>query len=133
MTPAGLQALRAEHEALLAQREALPALQAGAPGLARTQAQLLELETRIASAVVVVPTDADRVRFGTFVVVENAAGDQKRYHIVGVDEAEASLGRISFLSPLARALLGHKPGDAVTFMTPHGEEELQILAITTSL
>ena len=62
------------------------------------------------------------------VVVESAAGE-KRYQIVGVDEADAAQGRISFVSPLARALLGRAAGDVVRLRTPRGDEELEVVAV----
>jgi transcription elongation factor GreB len=48
---------------------------------------------------------------------------------VGVDEADAASGRVAFVAPLARALLGKRVGDAVTLRTPRGEEELEVVAI----
>ena len=51
-------------------------------------------------------------------------------NIVGVDEADATNGRIAFVAPLARALLGKRPGDVVTFRTPRGEEELEVVSVT---
>jgi transcription elongation GreA/GreB family factor len=51
------------------------------------------------------------------------------YRIVGVDEADASQGRLAFTAPLARSLLGKGEGDVVTLRTPRGEEELEVLSI----
>lgn len=127
VTAAGLQALRDEHDELIAARAAAAA---DAATVTRIQAQLVELEMRIASATVVTPTSASHVRFGTFVVVQNQHGVRSSYQVVGVDEADAEAGRLSFLSPLARALIGHAAGDVVTFTTPHGEEEVEILSVS---
>lgn len=127
VTAAGLQALRDEHAKLVATRSAAAK---DAATLARVHAQLIELEARIASATVATPTHASEVRFGIFVVVQNQQGARKTYQVVGVDEADAQAGRLSFLSPLARALMGHAAGDVVTFTTPHGDEELEILSVS---
>ena len=105
-------------------REELAALQSANPE------RRAELERRIASAEVV-PRPAEpqgRVRFGATVTVDGRSG-RRRYQIVGVDEADAASGRIAFLSPLARALLGCVAGDTVRVRTPRGEEELEIAAV----
>ncbi|MDX2020996.1 MAG: transcription elongation factor GreAB [Deltaproteobacteria bacterium] len=82
VTAAGLQALRDEHDELMAARAAAAA---DAATVTRIQAQLVELEMRIASATVVTPTSASHVRFGTFVVVQNQHGVRSSYQVVGVD------------------------------------------------
>jgi transcription elongation factor GreB len=61
--------------------------------------------------------------------VRTESGDERRYRIVGVDEADVAHGRVAFVAPLARALLGKKVGDGATVRTPGGEEELEVLAI----
>jgi len=53
-------------------------------------------------------------------------GSEDVYRIVGVDEADPKQGRIAFVAPLARALIGKLPGDAVRFARPGGSEELEI-------
>jgi transcription elongation factor GreB len=90
-----------------------------------------QLEARIASAEMVPPPDDESgvVRFGAAVTVEGASG-VRRWRIVGVAEADAAHGRLAFVSPLARALLGRRAGDAVSFRTPRGEEELEILDVS---
>jgi transcription elongation factor GreB len=89
-----------------------------------------ELEERIATAVVVsAPAEpSDVVHFGACVSVlgENGA---RRYRIVGVDEADPAHGRIAFVSPLARALLGRSVGDMVGLRAPRGDESLEITAV----
>ena len=123
VTARGLSRLHAELDALRAERAEDPAQRAA---LAQRRAQL---EQRIASAEMVgPPEERDTVRFGATVTVEGAAGE-RRYRIVGVDEADAACGDVAFVSPLARALLGRKVGDAVRLRAPRGEEELEILAV----
>ncbi|MBR6131210.1 MAG: GreA/GreB family elongation factor, partial [Bacteroidales bacterium] len=56
-------------------------------------------------------------------------GQTAEYRIVGVDEANITQGKISFLSPLSKVLLRKKKGDIVTFKTPSGEMRLEILGV----
>jgi len=71
----------------------------------------------------------DRVRFGTLVTVEEPDGSQRAYRIVGIDESAPEEGRISWISPLAKALLGRKIADQVFLRLPEGEARLRILKI----
>jgi len=88
---------------------------------------------RIESAEVVDPeaqAGNDQVFFGATVTLCDADGDaEQRWQIVGVDEADASQGRISWISPLARALLKAREGDVVRFMSPAGLRELEVLEV----
>ena len=95
--------------------------------LAALTARRLELEHRIATAELVplAQESVDEIRFGATVAVQSEAG-MRRYSIVGVDEADAARGKIAFVSPLARALLGRSVGDMVRLRTPRGEEMLKI-------
>jgi len=76
-----------------------------------------------------VPTDQDKVAFGASIVVRDSNGDEETYRIVGVDEADPAHNRISWISPLARALLNHKAGDKILFRSPAGDQELTILKV----
>lgn len=79
---------------------------------------------------VVEPRDqGDRVYFGAWVTVEDEDGGRKTYRIVGPDESDARAGAISSESPVARALLGKKPGDSVMVIRPKGPVELQVVGI----
>ena len=72
-------------------------------------------------------TSADRVGFGATVhVVDVATGRPATYTIVGPTEADLRSGRLSAGSPVARALIGHGPGDVVAVETPRGPRELRI-------
>jgi len=73
--------------------------------------------------------DADRVFFGATVDIVNDAGDARTVSIVGVDEIDTARGYISWVSPMARALLKAREGDTVTLHTPGGTEELTIAAV----
>ena len=75
-------------------------------------------------------TNRDQVFFGATVLYANQDGHEQRVTIVGVDEAEPLQGRISWISPVARALTKAKIGDTVTLRTPGGVEELDILEVS---
>lgn len=73
--------------------------------------------------------DTDQVFFGAAVRIRS--GDEIReLTIVGVDEAEPAHGRVSWISPMARALLKARAGDIVTLRSPAGEEQIEILEVT---
>jgi len=71
----------------------------------------------------------DQVFFGATVLYLDKAGDEHEVAIVGVDEAEPLAGKISWISPVARALIKAREGDAVTLRTPGGVETLEILEV----
>jgi transcription elongation factor GreB len=70
-----------------------------------------------------------RVHFGATVTFANEAGDEREVTIVGVDELDAGDARVSWRSPLAKALLTAKVGDTVTLRAPRGLEHLEIIAV----
>jgi transcription elongation factor GreB len=72
---------------------------------------------------------ADRAYFGATVTVRNAKGEERTVSIVGIDEIDAARGYISWVSPMARALLKAREGDTVTLRTPGGVDELEILEV----
>jgi transcription elongation factor GreB len=73
--------------------------------------------------------DTDQVFFGATVRVKGRDGE-RRLTIVGVDEVDPARGHVSWISPVARALLKAREGDAVTLRTPAGEETLEILEVS---
>jgi transcription elongation factor GreB len=93
------------------------------------------LSKRLEASQIVDPTQqaTDRVLFGATVTVQRIDSDDSKdahkriYRIVGIDEADVSRGEISWISPMARALLNAKVGDVVTLRTPRADEELEIL------
>ena len=90
------------------------------------------LTKRIESAVVVDPEQQENVEqifFGATVSILDGDGSTASYQIVGVDEADAAQGRISWLSPLARALLKARDGDQVRFQSPAGWRTLEVVEI----
>ncbi len=90
------------------------------------------LNKRLDNAQVVDPTvqgDNDQVFFGATVTLSWDGGDEQIYSIVGIDEADASRGRISWISPLARALIKSREGDSIRFQTPAGVRDIDILEV----
>lgn len=73
--------------------------------------------------------DTDQVFFGATVRVKGKDG-VKELTIVGVDEVDPANGRVSWISPIAKALIKAREGDTVTLRTPAGEEKLEILEVT---
>jgi transcription elongation factor GreB len=72
--------------------------------------------------------DTDQIFFGSSVTINTKEG-RKIITIVGVDETDAAKGRVSWISPIARALLKAREGDTVRLQTPAGAEELEILEV----
>ena len=89
------------------------------------------LQRRMDIAEIVVPENqkGDRVLFGATVTVLDEEQVLRTYKIVGIDETDAKVGKISWISPIGKALLQSKVGDAVLLQTPKGEEELEIKKI----
>ena len=92
------------------------------------------LNKRLDSADVVDPArrgDSDQIYFGATVTYAYVRGgrDERTITIVGVDEVDVKRGQVSWLSPIARALLKKKSGDVVTLATPSGEAEIEILGV----
>ncbi len=90
------------------------------------------LSRRLDNAEVIDPKqrgECDQVFFGATVTVCNPRGEELTYSIVGIDEAEPGRGWISWISPLARALLKAREGDVVSLQTPGGLEELEVVEI----
>jgi len=72
---------------------------------------------------------ADQVFFGATVTYARANGDENTVTIVGVDEIDLKRNHISWISPLARALMKARPGDTVTLRAPGGVEELDVIGV----
>ncbi len=90
------------------------------------------LTKRMDSAAVVDPSvhhGNDQVFFGATVRYANSAGEEHTVTIVGIDELDPLKGKISWVSPVARALTKAREGDLITLQTPLGAEELEVLSV----
>ncbi len=90
------------------------------------------LTKRLDLAEVVEPSvhhGSDQIFFGATVTYENLTGDEHTVTIVGIDELDPLNGKISWISPVARALIKAREGDTVTLKTPAGVDELTILEV----
>ena len=130
VTQRGLALLHEERARLEATRPD-PEAPDAARELAAYNARLSALTTRIGSALVLQPSSLprDEARFSALVTLRNDAGDERRYRIVGVDEADAQAGRIAFTAPLAIRLSGKRVGDTLMLRGPKGELEFEVVSI----
>jgi transcription elongation factor GreB len=89
------------------------------------------LQKRLDAAEVIDPMlqRSDRILFGATVTVADEEGRERTYRIVGIDEARPAQGWISWISPMAKALLHARAGDSVTLHSPRGDEDLEILKV----
>ncbi|MDP3210676.1 transcription elongation factor GreB [Methylotenera sp.] len=150
ITPEGHAAIEAEFQELLkVERPALVKVVSWAAGngdrsengdyiygkrrLRQIDSRLRFLMQRMDLAVIVDPATQlglDKVFFGAWVTLYSLKNESEHtYRIVGKDELEPSLGYISWVSPLARAMLGKQIGDVVKVTTPVGEEQYEIIEV----
>src|SRR6476646_10914147 len=152
ITPAGLQRLKDEHRFLLSRER--PAVvevvawaasngdrsenadyQYGKRRLRQIDSRIRFLQKRIDAAQIVDPEAprsalaASRVFFGATVRYATAAGTEREVSIVGIDEVDLDRHHISWVSPLAKALMKAKEGDRVELRAPGGTEQLEILEV----
>ena len=92
------------------------------------------LVKRLESIEIVDPckTKAEHVMFGATVTIRDEEDRTRTYSIVGIDEIDLERGRISWVSPIALALMKAKPGDVVTFRAPRGVQEIEVLEVKYS-
>jgi transcription elongation GreA/GreB family factor len=125
VTPAGLARMDAEIESL-EKRMTDAQVRDDKAEVARLSRDLRYWSARRVSAEVVPPpTDTAHVRFGAEVTFEREDGRQQSYRIVGEDEADPAKGSLSYVSPLAQALMGKEIGDTVTV----GQGQAEIVSI----
>lgn len=89
-----------------------------------------EIQGKLAGVEAIDPATikSDRIVFGATVdILDTETEEKSNYQIVGVDEADVKKGKISIISPLARAMIGKKKGDLVTVQSPKGDKEYEIL------
>jgi transcription elongation factor GreB len=148
MTPQGARRMREELDGLVAverpriKAEAARMEAAGSAAdkavLAALRKRLREMERRIdylsrmAAVTEVVDPRAqspDRVAFGATVTVADGGGGESVYRIVGVDESDPARGMVSWISPIARALVSRRAGERVTVKLPAGEKSLRVVKV----
>ena len=97
------------------------------------EGRILDIEGKLSSAQIIsiaMLEDDGRVVFGVTVDLEEAeTGEKVSYQIVGEDEADLKLGKISFTSPIARALIGKSAGDVAEVRAPGGTREYEIVDV----
>ena len=134
VTPQGLAALRGEYAELMQEKTRLTGSEdmEAKLALAKAERRLRYVTQRIESAIPVDPAKqpSGEVAFGAAVKVADDDGKTKTYRIVGEDEADIAAGKVSYVSPLARALNGTEVGDTVVWKRPAGDMELEVLEIT---
>ena len=149
MTPAGWKSLRAELMALLdderpkvvetvswaaknGDRSENGDYLYGKKRLREIDRRIRFLTRRLDAAEVVDPSQHhgnEQVFFGASVRYANDRGEERTIRILGVDEAESARGDVSWVAPIARALLKARVGDEVKLMTPGGQEKVEVLAV----
>ncbi|OYZ16307.1 MAG: transcription elongation factor GreA [Bdellovibrio sp. 28-41-41] len=89
-----------------------------------------DIQSKLATAEVVDPKTikSEKIVFGATVELVDIETDEKvNYQIVGIDESDVKLGKVSILSPIARALIGKTKGDAIVVQSPKGDKEFEVL------
>lgn len=134
VTPTGLALLEAQAQALGEERRLLNARKddpSANQRLAVVERDLRYVSARLEHAILVDPTKQDlhTVLFGAQVQVEDENGEQHTFMIVGEDEANIAEHKVSYISPIARALIGRKVGDSVVWPRPAGNLQLDIIEI----
>jgi len=135
LTPDGAKRLKAELRGLMELGNGAEPAAGGNAQNTEQQAQrerIQYLKESLESAEIVQPPTtgkADKVRFGATVKVKEKSGQESQYRIVGVDETDIDRGWVSWLSPVAKALLNKRAGDRVTLNLPDQVEELEILSV----
>ncbi len=96
------------------------------------EGRIADLDYKIASADVIDPSELpkDRAVFGSTVILENVdTEDEVRYQLVGQEESDIDLGKISVSSPLGKALIGKEPGDEIVIQAPAGKRTYELVDI----
>ena len=135
VTSVGMEELKAEREEILRERKQYEGVDNNDARVNNNYltGKLRLLEERIHSARVLDydPQRQNDVAFGATIKFKNLKNNQiAQYQIVGVDEANIMKGKISFLSPLSKVLMNKKAGETVSFNTPQGEMQMEIISIS---
>lgn len=95
------------------------------------ESRISDIEGKVSRAEVIDPKDlsGDTVVFATTVTIADEDDKEFTYQIVGIDEVDVAAGKISYISPIGRALIGRKLGDEVEVKTPQGETYYEITKV----
>ncbi len=95
------------------------------------EATIADIEDQLSRAMVIDPTSlsGDKVVFGATVTLIDEDSKKVKYQLVGQNEADARVGRISYNSPLGRALIGRQKGEEVEVSTPSGDRYYKIAKV----
>lgn len=134
VTPNGMNQLLVEKQMLVNEKENLITLSENEKRIALNfiNAKLQLLNDRISEAKIVNPVDQpqNEIRFGAIVTLRTESNKNiQTFQIVGVDEAEISLGKVSFVSPIARILINKKVGDKVALKQAGNEITFEITSV----
>lgn len=134
VTPEGLRQLESKANTLDIERAALVTIkddETAKQKLAVIDRDLRYLSARLEQAILVETANQDKntALFGAIVTVEDEEGNFLQFHIVGEDEADIAQQKVSYFSPIAKALIGRKVGDSVTWQRPAGLLQLEIIEI----
>ncbi len=136
VTPRGLEQLQARERDLREQHESLKARSEDGDSEAKQKLREVERDLRYVTAqleradvVDGARQPRDEVHFGAEVKIVGEDGKPHRFHIVGDDEGDVSAGRISWASPLAKAMMGARVGDTVKWQRPAGDTDVEIMDI----
>lgn len=136
MTPDGAQSLQSTCERLLKEKASLTKQKDedafAKQRLAEIERDLRYYMARLESAILIIPNQqsTEKILFGATVIVEDEFGQTHRFHIVGEDEADVNQHKVSYVSPIAKALLGRRVGDQVVWSRPMGPLRLEIIEFT---
>ena len=135
VTPRGLEMLQARVRELEERHEELKR-QSEDDSEARQKVREIDRDLRYfrsqlerAAVVDAVDQRREEVHFGAIVKIEDDEGNEQEFAIVGDDEADVAAGKISWASPLAKAMIGAKVGDTVVWRRPAGETEVHIVGV----
>ncbi len=148
ITPAGLKKLRNElHELLHIERPKMVKTvawaaangdrsenadyQYGKKRLREIDKRVHFLQTRLDNIEIIDPKtrSGSKISFGATITIEDETGKKSSYQIVGVDEIDTHMGKISWQSPMAKSLMGKNQGDTVTVIRPAGKIEVEIIEV----
>lgn len=134
VTPNGLQELKKELEGMINERKELQLqnIENNRVQINYITAKMRLLEERISSAKIVDlnKQNKNEIHFGAKITIYKKQEKCKcQYQIVGVDEANVSQNKVSFLSPIAKVLINKKVGDKITLKTPKGDKDMTIESI----